>query len=77
MLDNLKIMRYLQSLQVNGEVEWNGVLHLFESLYRRQCKFVLRYTESGRRQVAVYWCGRFLTRRRGIFYTVHRKNQLY
>ena len=42
MLDDLKIMRYLQSLRVDGEAEWSGVLHLFESSYRRQCKFVLR-----------------------------------
>jgi hypothetical protein len=46
MLDDLNIMRNLQSLRIDGEAEWNSVLHLFESSYRRQCKFVLRYTES-------------------------------
>jgi hypothetical protein len=46
MLDDLKIVRYLQSFWVDGESEGSGVLHLLEGSYRRQSELVLRYTES-------------------------------
>jgi hypothetical protein len=35
MLDDLKIMRYVQSLWVDGGAEGSGILHLFEGSYRR------------------------------------------
>ena len=49
MLNDLKIVRYLQSFWVDGEAEGSGILHLFEGSYRRQSELVLRYTESRRR----------------------------
>jgi len=54
MLDDLKIMRDLQSLGIDRGAERSGILQLFESSYRRKSKLVLRYTDSGRRQLAVY-----------------------
>ena len=35
MLDDLKIVRYVQSLWVDGGTEGSGILHLFEGSYRR------------------------------------------
>ena len=46
MLDDLKIVRYLQSLWVDGEAEGSGILHPFRGPYRRQSKLVLQYIES-------------------------------
>jgi len=77
MLDNLKIMRYLQGLRVDGGAEGSSILHLFEVSYRRQSKLVLRYAESGRRQLAIYTCGRFLTRWRGGLSGADGEKQLY
>jgi len=54
MFDDLKVMRYLQSLRVDRKAERSGILQLFESSNCRQRKFVLRYTEIGRRQLAIY-----------------------
>jgi hypothetical protein len=47
--DDLNIVRYLQSLWVDGGAEGSDILQLFEGSYRRQCELVLRYTESRRR----------------------------
>ena len=44
-LDDLKIMRYIQSLRINRKTEGGGILQLFESPYCRERKLVLSYAE--------------------------------
>ncbi len=44
--DDLKIMRYLQSLRINRKTERSSILHLFESPDCRKRKFVLCYAEG-------------------------------
>jgi hypothetical protein len=46
MFDDLKIMRYLQSLGINRKTERSSVLQLFESPDCGERKFVLRYAKG-------------------------------
>lgn len=46
MFDDLKIMRYLQSLWINRKTKWSSVLQLFESPDCGERKFVLGYAEG-------------------------------
>ncbi len=45
-LNDLKIMRYLQGFWIDRKTEWNSILHLFESPDCRERKLVLRCTEG-------------------------------